>query len=112
MFLIGQTLAVSWQSYGVFILETVAVLVVIALAAWGVVRFGGHRLSRGKEGQRMRVVERLGLEPKRSIYLIEVDGRSLLIGVSEGSVRLLEQLRHKPETGVDDIAPQEAEKTQ
>ncbi len=105
MFLVGQTIAGSWQSYGVFILETIAVLVVIALVAWGVVRFGGHRLGRGNGGRRMRVVERLGLEPKRSIYLIEVDGRSLLIGVSEGSVRLLEQLPDKPETGVADIAP-------
>jgi flagellar biosynthetic protein FliO len=108
MFLVGQTLAGSWQSYGIFILQTVAVLAVIALAAWGIVRFGGHRLGRGKGEHRMRVVERLGLEPKRSIYLIEVDGKSLLIGVSEGSVRLLEHGPDKAET-TDDTAPAEVE---
>ena len=52
MFLVGQTLAGSWQSYGVFILETVAVLAVIALAAWGIARFGGHRLGKRAGGIR------------------------------------------------------------
>lgn len=87
-----QPLAESWQGYGIFILETLAALALIAVGAWAVVRFGGARLrGRMKQG-RLKVVERLVLEPRRSVYLIEVDGDTLLIGVSDGSIRLIKSL--------------------
>jgi flagellar biosynthetic protein FliO len=114
MFTVVQTLAGSWQNYGIFILETIAILIVIALGAWAVVRFGGNRLARGKEGNRMRVVERLALEPKRSLYLVEVDGKPLLIGVSEGAMQRIEQVSaehvsQEPETELDNRSSQEGE---
>lgn len=40
-------------------------------------------------GNRMKLVERLALEPRRSIYLVEVDGKSMLVGTSERGVELL-----------------------
>ena len=92
VFIVSQTLTGAWQSYGAFMLQTVAVLVLIAIGAWAVVRFGAPRLQRGNARGRMRVVERLWLEPRRSLYLVEVDGKELLIGVSEGSVRLVTPL--------------------
>jgi len=78
---------------GLLVVETVAILAVIAAAAWLFVRFAAPRL-RGVKGHRsrMRLLERLPLEPRRSLYVVEVDGAPLLIGVADGSVRLLKEL--------------------
>jgi flagellar protein FliO/FliZ len=77
---------------GLLVIQTIAVLVLIAVAAWAFVRFLAPRL-RGVRGQaRMRVLERLPLEPRRSLYVVEVDGAPLLIGVADGSVRVLREL--------------------
>ena len=37
----------------------------------------------------MRVVGRLGLEPRRSIYLVEVGGRCFMVGVGDGPMTML-----------------------
>jgi flagellar biosynthetic protein FliO len=87
------------SSYGLFVLETLIALAVIALAGWAVVRFSGQRLSMGGKGRRMRLIERLVLEPRRSIHLVEVDGETLLIGTSERAVELLDK---RPKRAVDE----------
>jgi len=37
----------------------------------------------------MRVVGRLGLEPRRAIYLVEVGGRCFMVGVGDGPMTML-----------------------
>ncbi len=37
----------------------------------------------------MRVVGRLTLEPRRSIYLVEVGGRCFMVGVGDGPMTML-----------------------
>ena len=44
----------------------------------------------------MRVVGRLALEPRRSIYLVEVGGRCLVVGVGDGPMALLSELDALP----------------
>jgi flagellar protein FliO/FliZ len=44
----------------------------------------------------MRVVGRLTLEPRRSIYLVEVGGRCLVVGVGDGPMALLSELDALP----------------
>ena len=44
----------------------------------------------------MRVVGRLPLEPRRSIYLVEVGGRCLVVGVGDGPMALLSELPEVP----------------
>jgi flagellar biogenesis protein FliO len=85
------------SSYGIFILETLIALALIALAGWAVVHFSGRRFGSGGKNRRMKLIERLVLEPRRAIHLVEVDGETLLIGTSERSVALLEKRRPKPE---------------
>lgn len=75
-----------------YIVQSVAVLVALALLAWVLARFVGPRLRAVGGRTRLRVVERLVLEPRRTLYVVEVDGAPLLIGVSDGSVRLLKPL--------------------
>ncbi len=45
-----------------------------------------------KRPRRLRVSETVSLGDKRSVYLLEVDGRSLLIGSSGASIALLAHL--------------------
>ncbi|HUT78839.1 MAG TPA: flagellar biosynthetic protein FliO [Polyangia bacterium] len=76
---------------GLQLLQAMAVLVAILALAWAFRRFAAPRLGLGPRPGRMRVIERLPLEPRRSLYLVEVDGVPHLFGVSEGSVRLLDR---------------------
>lgn len=71
------------------LLKVLAVLAAIAAAAWVFRRFVAPRLGLRHTTGRMRIIERLPLEPRRALYLVEVDGVAHLLGVSEGSVRLL-----------------------
>lgn len=51
----------------------------------------GKLVARAQVGKRLRVVERVGLDPRRALYLVEVDGKELLLGASEGGIaRLLD----------------------
>lgn len=87
---------------GLLVVETVAILALIAVAAWAFVRFAAPRLRGVRGKSRMRVLERLPLEPRRSLYVVEVDGARLLIGVAEGSVRVLRELEPGERTEVED----------
>lgn len=88
--------------YGLFILETVIALLVIAAAGWAVVRFSAGRLLSGRGNRRMKIIERLVLEPRRSLHLVEVDGEILLVGTSDHSVQLLER---RPSTAPGSTIP-------
>jgi flagellar protein FliO/FliZ len=83
--------ALGIGTVGLQLLKAVAVLAAILVAVWAFRRFAAPRLGLGPRAGRMRIVERLPLEPRRSLYLVEVDGVAHLIGVSEGSVRLLDR---------------------
>ncbi len=78
-------------------LASAALLVVLRLAA------RSPSLTAG-----MRVVGRLTLEPRRSIYLVEVGGRCLVVGVGEGPMALLSELPELPAAGTTNVAPSEA----
>jgi flagellar biogenesis protein FliO len=62
------------------------------------VRFMERGLGRGKHGERMRVIERLVLTPKHSLYIVEVDNETLLISAGERSTELLKDLGASPES--------------
>ena len=89
MLLAEHICAASLQGYWILVLKTVLVLALIAGGAWAVVRFGGSRLKRFSGPRRMRVIEKLALEPRRSIYMIDIDGKTIVVGVSDMSIRLL-----------------------
>lgn len=86
---------------GYFILQTLAVLAIIALSSFALVKFGGSKFRGNKEPTRMKVVEKLTLEPRRSIYLVEIDGNDVFVGVSEGNINLLLE---KPGSQVEELS--------
>lgn len=70
----------------------IGLTVTCAAALWVITR---HARARA-ETAGMRVVGRLALEPRRSIYLVEVGGRCFLVGVGDGPMTMLSELDAAP----------------
>src|SRR5262245_32069991 len=69
------------------------VLVLVCVVAWLVVRFGGRWIAGARGRARgMDVIARLPLEPRRSLYVVEVAGKTLLVGTSEMGLSVLSEL--------------------
>ena len=79
------------EGYGWILLQTLAALGVVCLAALVVLRYLVPRALAGKAGP-VRVIGRVTVEPKRSLLLVEAAGRCFLVGSSEGGLRLIAEL--------------------
>ena len=84
-------MATELPGYGAFLLETLAILTVVCALAWLILRYGVKRGGLRGTGP-LSVVARLPLEPRRTLYVIEAPGKTLLVGVSEGSIATLAEL--------------------
>lgn len=86
------------SGYGLYLLQTLVALGVVCLLAWVVLRFGLRRLYGVGRRDRplMRVVDHLSLEPRRSLYLVEVEGKRLLLGTGEQGMSLLTEVDPAP----------------
>ncbi len=72
------------SNYLGFLLQSLLVLGGVCLLAWVVLRFGLRFLTpRPRSSAFVRVVDRVPLEPRRTLYVVEVAGKLLLIGSSE-----------------------------
>ena len=79
--------------YGVFLFETMLVLVAVCGVAWLVLRVGAKRLAPSGGAGPLRIVARLALEPRRTVYLVDAAGKTLLLGASEaGPLTVLAEL--------------------
>lgn len=58
-------------------------LAVLAVVAWALTK------RRARVVRRLELVESMGLGPRRSLSLVRVDGKLLVVGVSEAGVQLL-----------------------
>ena len=81
-------------SYGDLLVTSVVVLAAVCVAAFVVVRLLGRALSTGRVrgAHLLDVVARVPLEPRRSLYVIEVAGKTLLVGTSEMGLSVLTEL--------------------
>ncbi|MBN2359071.1 MAG: flagellar biosynthetic protein FliO [Deltaproteobacteria bacterium] len=74
-------------------LRVVLVLAGIILLAYLVLHKGlGSLTGRLNKGRLLRVVDRIGLEPKKTLYVVEVVGRYYLIGTTDHGVSCLATL--------------------
>ena len=80
------------SGYGELLVGSLVVLGLVCLAAWVVVRFGLRRLWTPRPGGVLDVVARVPLEPRRSLYVVEVGGKTLLVGTSEMGLNVLSEL--------------------
>ena len=71
--------------YGAFLFQSLLILVGVCVLAWLVIRFGIKRLihTTGQANGPLKLVARLSLEPRRTLYVIEAGGKHLLIGTNE-----------------------------
>jgi flagellar protein FliO/FliZ len=81
-------------SYGDLLATSIVVLVVVCVAGFLVVRLAGRFLGPGRArgAHLMDVVARVPLEPRRSLYVVEVAGKTLLVGTSEMGLSVLTEL--------------------
>src|SRR5512139_1501263 len=81
-------------SYGDLLVTSLVVLGAVCVAAFLVVRFFGRFLAAGRTrgGHLLDVVARVPLEPRRSLYVVEVAGKTLLVGTSEMGLSVLTEL--------------------
>ena len=90
-------------SYGDLLVTSLVVLGGVCIAAFVVVRLVGRFLATGRArgAHLLDVVARLPLEPRRSLYVVEAAGKTLLIGTSEMGLSMLSELdREQVRTGL------------
>lgn len=82
------------SSYGELLATSLIVLGAVCIASFVVVRFLGRWLATGRARGRdlLDVVARVPLEPRRSLYVVEVAGKTLLVGTSEMGLTVLSEL--------------------
>jgi flagellar biogenesis protein FliO len=81
-------------SYGDLLVTSLVVLGGVCIAAFVVVRLAGRFLATGRTrgAHLLDVVARVPLEPRRSLYVVEVAGKTLLVGTSEMGLSVLSEL--------------------
>ena len=81
-------------SYGDLLVTSLVVLGGVCIAAFVVVRVVGRLIATGRArgAHLLDVVARVPLEPRRSLYVVEVAGKTLLVGTSEMGLSVLSEL--------------------
>jgi flagellar protein FliO/FliZ len=85
---------VEGASYGDLLVTSLVVLGAVCVAAFVVVRVVGRWLMTGRTrgANLLDVIARVPLEPRRSLYVVEVAGKTLLVGTSEMGLSVLSEL--------------------
>lgn len=80
--------------YGWLLAETLVALAAVCLLALVLLRWGLRRLGApgSSGGGRIRVLERVAVDPRRSLLLVEVGARVLLVGTGEGPMSVLAEI--------------------
>jgi flagellar protein FliO/FliZ len=85
---------VAGANYGDLLITSLLVLGAVCIVAFVAVRVFGRLLATGRTrgAHLMDVVARVPLEPRRSLYVVEVAGKTLLVGTSEMGLSVLSEL--------------------
>lgn len=79
--------------YGWALLQAAISLLGVCVLAWLVLRWASKRgFGVGKRGSRMQVLERLPLDPRRSLHLVRVGDKVLVIGTGDGAPTVLSEM--------------------
>ncbi len=81
-------------SYGDLLVTSLVVLGGVCIAAFVIVRLFGRFLATGRVrgAHLLDVIARVPLEPRRSLYVVAVAGKTLLVGTSEMGLSVLTEL--------------------
>lgn len=79
--------------YGAALLQGIISLGAVCILAWVLLRFGARRGFGTSGGQRIKVIERVPLDARRSLYIVEVGEKCLLLGAGDtGGPELITEL--------------------
>ena len=92
--MLGSGDASAGAGYGDLLVTSLIVLAVVCVAAFVAVRVFGRLLAGGRArgAHLLDVVARVPLEPRRSLYVVAVAGKTLLVGTSEMGLSVLSEL--------------------
>lgn len=78
-------------SFGWLLFKTIGALGLVIFLAYAVLKFLLPKLYQlsPRSGGSIQVIERFGLEPRKTLYLVKVGDSKLLLGVSENSITTL-----------------------
>lgn len=98
------------------IFKTMLMLAIVLGIAYLTLHKGlGKLIARQNLGRRIKVVERVALDPRRALFLVELDGKQLLLGAGEGGVVLIKEMgtgaADKPASFAEALEAQRPEKT-
>ncbi len=81
-------------SYGDLLITSIVVLAIVCVVAFATVKLVGRFLANGRTrgAHLLDVIARVPLEPRRSLYVIDVAGKTLLVGTSEMGLSVLTEL--------------------
>ncbi|HEX8474442.1 MAG TPA: flagellar biosynthetic protein FliO [Pyrinomonadaceae bacterium] len=87
----------SGASFFLMLVETMLALGLVcglayALFRWVLPRLQMAGIMRASDSSMVRIVDRVGLDARKNLYVIEVAGRWLLIAASEAGVQLVSEL--------------------
>lgn len=86
--------AAAGAGYGDMLVTSLLVLGIVCIVAFVVVRLLGRVLATGRVrgAHLLDVVAHVPLEPRRSLYVVDVAGKTLLVGTSEMGLSVLSEL--------------------
>lgn len=79
-------------SFVLMLLETLLALALVCGLAYAIFRWLPRLQVARSANSMIRVVDRVGLDARKSLFVIEVGGRWLLVAASESGVQLLSEL--------------------
>jgi flagellar biogenesis protein FliO len=69
---------------------------VLAIAYLALGKGLGKLMEKAQQGKRVRVIERVALDARHSLYLVDIDGQRVVLGGGNGTVNLLKELAPEP----------------
>jgi flagellar protein FliO/FliZ len=100
----------SWSLF-LMVLKTCLMLGFVAALAFITLRFLPRFVGIQLDNQIMKVVARYPLEPQKSLYIVEVPGKHLLLGVSQERIELISELESNVvREKIDSVALEQASK--
>lgn len=89
--------------YGVALLQTLLALAAVCILAWVVLRWASQKgLGIGATGKHVKVLERLPLDARRTLWVLKIADRILLIGAGDhGSPSTLAEIAAKDLPALD-----------
>lgn len=110
-------LPVETTGFGSQLARTALSLLAVCAASWWVLRYAAKRglLARPTQSKHLTILDRIALDARRSVVVVKVGSKALVLGVSDEGIRTLSEIDPATlNTSQDssDVAEQSPDKSQ